>query len=272
MGWLTRSEFDRLREEVLALTPEQQKALTWEEVAAKFVAVDTVDMASFAGWQKSKLSPWQALIRLLGIVKNSERKLLVSLREEVDGWEYDPLHIAAAQRIEDLLVQLAKYQDAIQHHCQCRFRDGKRLEECHYHQCERSIRLPNGDPSDVTKSQRIRELEDALRPFADFDKHSLESVHFSNLREETMTRFFCDRCGREADDSRVISFPQHFESPFAGLVLDGGGEPFRYSASDNKKEVCLRCYSAVMQAAWTMFNLPEALAKERTCATEKPAK
>ncbi len=34
--------------------------------------------------------------------------------------------------------------------CACHFEKGRLVTECHYHQCNRSILLPNGDPSKVT--------------------------------------------------------------------------------------------------------------------------
>ncbi len=64
MGWLPQKEFDRLRQEAEALTPEQRQSLTWEE-AQRFVAADTLEIAYWMGMRDRKeMTPWQAVARL----------------------------------------------------------------------------------------------------------------------------------------------------------------------------------------------------------------
>jgi hypothetical protein len=73
-------------------------------------------------------------------------------------------YLAAAEvRIKNLETEQAadcqKFLDAIKGRCQCRFKDGVRVEECHYHACERFVRMENGDPSDETWEQRALAAE-----------------------------------------------------------------------------------------------------------------
>ena len=66
MGWLPQSVFSDLKAEAAALTPEQRATLTWAE-ARRFVAPDTIDLATWAGLEKSGLSPWEAVAKLRGL-------------------------------------------------------------------------------------------------------------------------------------------------------------------------------------------------------------
>lgn len=59
-------------------------------------------------------------------------------------------------------VRISELERELKRRCQCRWDevDGSRIRvsECHLHQCERSVLLDNGDPSKVTKDERIAEL------------------------------------------------------------------------------------------------------------------
>jgi len=85
----------------------------------------------------------------------------------------------------NIIEELVQYRDGlvkvIKQCCQCRFEDGVRVQECHWHQCERSVRLPNGDPSKVTLLERIKKLEEFARDVSsnydcDSDAHKYGTI------------------------------------------------------------------------------------------------
>lgn len=57
-----------------------------------------------------------------------------------------------------LRAEVERHVEALKRHCQCRFANGEQYEECHLHQCQRSV-CENGDPTDETLEQRIGALE-----------------------------------------------------------------------------------------------------------------
>lgn len=61
---------------------------------------------------------------------------------------------------KELEERIQKLQDVIKSCCQCRFQNGFPKEECHYHQCQRFVRLSNGDPSDVLLIEHVNALEE----------------------------------------------------------------------------------------------------------------
>ena len=63
MGWNYR-ECDEKKDAVIALTKEQQEALTWE-TALQYVPMDTLCLATWQGELDRKLvTPYQALCRV----------------------------------------------------------------------------------------------------------------------------------------------------------------------------------------------------------------
>lgn len=67
-----------------------------------------------------------------------------------------------AERTPALVAEVEALRSAILSHCQCRWatqgEQRVQVEECHWHQCQRSVLLNNGDPSDVTLSDEIERL------------------------------------------------------------------------------------------------------------------
>ena len=64
MGWSTRKQIDDGRSRVLALTPEERAALTWEQ-AGKMVLLDTIALARWSGLKGSgEWTPWEALAKV----------------------------------------------------------------------------------------------------------------------------------------------------------------------------------------------------------------
>ena len=64
-------------------------------------------------------------------------------------------------KLADAERRAVELTEALRNRCECRFREGERVDECHFHACERHIRLDSGDPSDVTLLDRLAELESA---------------------------------------------------------------------------------------------------------------
>lgn len=55
--------------------------------------------------------------------------------------------------------------------CQCRWETvagrKQQVAECHFHQCQRSVLFPNGDPSAVTLEEEIERLRSLTQGLAD---------------------------------------------------------------------------------------------------------
>jgi hypothetical protein len=77
----------------------------------------------------------------------------------------DPLGRVAAEA--ELHAENERLRQALARCCQCRFEGGVQYEECHLHACQRHVRLPNGDPSEVTLEARVADLEAAIKPLVE---------------------------------------------------------------------------------------------------------
>jgi hypothetical protein len=106
-------------------------------------------------------------------IKGSVLKDLEEIFDRLDEQESQLLDL------EELEEQNEKLTQAIKSHCQCRFdplKNGEQYEECHLHQCQRSMRLDNGDPSEITLEQRIQELEEEVRTLREINLGLAERV------------------------------------------------------------------------------------------------
>jgi uncharacterized small protein (DUF1192 family) len=68
-----------------------------------------------------------------------------------------------ADLVDLLVAEVERCRAELHRRCQCRFADGKIVGECHYHACQRTVLLENGDPSDVTLVAEVLRLRAKLK-------------------------------------------------------------------------------------------------------------
>ena len=111
---------------------------------------------------KAALGEWKELARMVADDADQAERQLREARDE-GAWLQEAYEneTGASMRAWEITKQAERrtenYKQAMDQRCECRFKNSKIVEECHYHKCQRSVRLPNGDPSDATWQRRAEE-------------------------------------------------------------------------------------------------------------------